>query len=355
MKILAVDLGKMKSVACDFESETSEHVFETVRTTPEALEGLFARRRPDRVVIEVCPSAGWITDLAARLHLELQVANPSHEGWRWRSVKKKTDRVDALKLARLSAVNQLPLVAVPSKVVREWRSLIQYRQSLVARRTAIKNTIRSILHRQSIAMPAGKKGWTNAHRKVLDRLAGAGDDLATFWASLEPAQWWRGQLAEELRQVDEVSCAISSVEARLDAYSAENQSAKRLRSTPGIGPRLSEIVVAMIDDPHRFKNGKQVAAYAGLVPRVFQSGSVDRKGRITGAGNRYLRSMLVEVSWLGLRTNPWMKQVFDRVCRGCPSRRKIAIVAVARRLLIWCWAMMRDDRDWDPKTALVAA
>ena len=355
MKILAVDLGKVKSVACDYASETGEHTFETCRTSPEALEALFVRRRPDRVVIEVGPSAGWITDLAARLRIELQVANPSHEGWRWRSVKKKTDRVDALKPARLSAVNQLPVVAVPSKGVREWRSLIQYRQALVARRTAIKNTIRSILTRQSLGMPTGKKGWTNAYRQALDRLAGVGDDLSTFWASLEPEDWWRGQLAEELHQLDEVGCSISSVEKRLDAHAAKNKSVKRLRSTPGIGPRLSEIVVAMIDDPHRFKNGKQVAAYAGLVPRVFQSGSVDRKGRITGAGNRSLRSMLVEVSWLGLRTNPWMKQVFDRVCRGCPSRRKIAIVAVARRLLIWCWAMMRDDQDWDPKTALVAA
>lgn len=355
MRILAVDLGKMKSVACDYSSETGEHTFETCRTTPEALEDMFVRRYPDRVVIEVCPSAGWITDLAARVQVELQVANPSHEGWRWRSVKKKTDRVDALKLARLSAVNQLPLVAVPSKVVREWRSLIQYRQSLVARRTAIKNTIHSILARQSLGMPTGKKGWTNAQRRGLDRLAGAGDDLAAFWASLEPEEWWRGQLAEELRQLDEVGCAISSVEKRLNAYVAQNRPAQRLRSTPGIGPRLSEIVVAMIDDPHRFKNGRQVAAYAGLVPRVFQSGSMDRNGRITGAGNRYLRSMLIEVSWLGLRTNPWMKQVFDRVCRGCPSRRRIAIVAVARRLLIWCWAMMRDDQDWKPKTALAAA
>jgi transposase len=81
---------------------------------------------------------------------------------------------------------------------------------------------------------------------------------------------------------------------------------------------------------------------------------MDRTGGITGAGNRYLRSILVEVSWLGLRTNPWMKQVFDQVCRGCRSRRKIAIVAVARRLLICCWAMMRDDADWKPK-ALAAA
>jgi transposase len=268
-------------------------------------------------------------------------------------VKKKTDRVDALKLAQLSAVNQLPLVDVPSKEVREWRSLIHYRQALVARRTAIKNTIRSILNRQAIAMPSGRSGWTNAFRKTLDGLARVGEDVATFWSTLEPTQWWRGQLAEELRQLDEVSCAIGSVERRLNAYAEKKPAVQRIRSAPGVGPRLSEAVVAVLDDPHRFKNGRQVAAYAGLVPRVFQSGSVDRKGRITGAGNRYLRGMLVEVSWLGLRTNPWMKQVFERVCRGCPSRRKIAIVAVARRLLIWCWAMLRDDRDWCPKALAV--
>lgn len=354
MKILAIDLGKVKSVACDFASQTGEHVFETCRTMPEALQEMLVRRRPDRVVIEVCPAAGWISDLTARLRIELQVANPSHQGWRWRSVKKKTDRVDALKLAQLSAVNQLPLVDIPSKEVREWRSLIHYRQALVARRTAIKNTIRSILNRQAIAMPSGKSGWSNAFRKTLDRLAGAGKDMATFWANLTPSEWWRGQLAEELRQFDAVSCAIGSVEQRLNAYAENKPAIQKLRSTPGVGPRLSEAVAAVLDNPRRFKNGRQVAAYAGLVPRVFQSGAVDRKGRITGAGNRYLRGMLVEVSWLGLRTNPWMKQVFDRVCRGCPSRRKIAIVAVARRLLIWCWAMLRDDRDWNPKALATA-
>lgn len=354
MKIVAIDLGKAKSVACDYAGETGAHEFETCDTTVEAFQRMLTRRRPDRVVIEVCPSAGWISDLAAELKIELQVANPSHEGWRWRNVKKKTDRVDALKLAQLSAVNQLPQVQVPSREVREWRSLIQYRQSLVARRTAVKNSIRAILNRQAIAMPSGRRAWTGTFRETLDRLAGAGEDLATFWATLAPTDWWRGQLAEELRQLDEVSCAIGSVERQLDTYAENKPAVKRLRSAPGIGPRLSEAVVAILDDPHRFKNGREVAAYAGLVPRVFQSGSVDRKGRITGAGNRHLRGMLVEVSWLGLRTNPWMKAVFERVCRGCPARRKIAIVAVARRLLIWCWAMLRDDRDWNPK-ALAAA
>ena len=85
MKIVAIDLGKVKSVACEFLSETGEHAFETCRTQPAVLEELLVRRRPDRVVIEVGASAGWIADLAGRLRIELQVANPSHEGWRWGS------------------------------------------------------------------------------------------------------------------------------------------------------------------------------------------------------------------------------------------------------------------------------
>ncbi|MCH8149327.1 MAG: IS110 family transposase, partial [Planctomycetes bacterium] len=93
-------------------------------------------------------------------------------------------------------------------------------------------------------------------------------------------------MAEELRQLREVDCSISSLENKLDTYATTQVYVKRLRSAPGVGPRLSEAVVAIINDPHRFKNGRQVGAYAGLAPRVFQSGEMDRKGGITGAGNR---------------------------------------------------------------------
>ncbi len=71
MKILAIDLGKMKSVACDYESETAAGRFETGRTEPAILEHLSRRHRPDSVVIEVGPAAGWVTDLAARMKIEL--------------------------------------------------------------------------------------------------------------------------------------------------------------------------------------------------------------------------------------------------------------------------------------------
>ena len=107
MKILAIDLGKMKSVACDYESETA-------RTEPAILEDLFRRHQPDGVVIDVGPAAGWVTDLAARMKIELQVANPSHQAWRWRGVKNKTDRVDAVKLAQLSTIR------IGSRTVGKW-------------------------------------------------------------------------------------------------------------------------------------------------------------------------------------------------------------------------------------------
>jgi transposase len=82
---------------------------------------------------------------------------------------------------------------------------------------------------------------------------------------------------------------------------------------------------------------------------------MDHQGRISGAGNGLLRALLVEVSWLGQRYNPWLKGVFDQVCRGSKARRKIAVVAAARRLLIVAWAMLRDDRVWQAPVARAAA
>ena len=155
MTILAMDLGKRKSVACTYAATTGEHQFETIQTSPQALHDLLVSVRPARVVIEVCSAAGWVGGLVRALDMELQVANPNHDAWRWKHVKRKTDRDDALKLAQLSAMNQLPLVHLPTKDVRERRSLIQFRGKLVARRTRIKNHIRSILDREGQRMAPG--------------------------------------------------------------------------------------------------------------------------------------------------------------------------------------------------------
>lgn len=157
----------------------------------------------------------------------------------------------------------------------------------------------------------------------------------------------------ELQALDQIQQLIDPVEQKLEVLAQADTRVARLRTIPGVGPRLAEVVVAMIDDPKRFKNAKQVGAYAGLVPKQYESGTMSRQGRITGQGNKLLRALLVEVSWLMRRHNSHFRAVFDRVCRQSKTRRKIAAIAVARRLLICCWAMLRDGNDWrapDPVT-----
>lgn len=167
---------------------------------------------------------------------------------------------------------------------------------------------------------------------------------------------WRGQLGLELTAMEQVEGLIGQAEAKLDELAAEGQSggqaerARRvrlLRSIPGVGPRLAEMVVAWIDDPKRFRNGREVGAYAGLTPRRYQSGESDRSGRISKAGCGRMRKLLVQVAWGMLQHNERGREVFNRLCKDQKTRRKQSAVALARKVLVWCWAMLRDDRPWD--------
>jgi transposase len=344
MNILAIDLGKFSSTACEYDTGKIEHRFEKVPTRPAVISQLISRSGAERVVIEVGAQAGWVCDICEALKIPVQVASPNHEGWRWKTVKRKTDRDDALKLAKLSAMDQLPCVVLPRTGVRQMRSLITYRQTLVSRRTAIKNSIRSILDRQGVQMPPKHGGWTLESRKALH-------DMARPIEEAGPDDLWRAQLHIELRALDQVEELHDQVERKLNDLARNNERVARLRTIPGVGPRLAKTIVALIDDPRRFKSGKQVGAYAGLVPAQFESGTSSRQGRITGRGNTLLRALLVEVAWLMRRYNPHFRGVFDRVCQGSPTRRKIAVVAVARRLLVTCWAMLRDGTVWKSPTA----
>jgi transposase len=157
---------------------------------------------------------------------------------------------------------------------------------------------------------------------------------------------WRGSLHIELEMLAKVTELIKKVEGKLDEMAKGDKKVCLLRTIPGVGPRLAEAVVAYVDEPGRFRKGKQVGCYAGLTPRQYQSGDSNRVGKISGQGNKVLRALLVEVCWLGLRHNEWMRRTYQRILRGSASRKKIAITAVARKLLIRCWAMLRDGTQW---------
>src|SRR5437868_6522881 len=102
--ILAIDLGKFKSVACEFDDASGEVAFATWATSPAVVRAELQRRTVDRVIIEACSPAGWVHDLCSELGLRCEVANTAGAAWAWKNVKRKTDRDDALKLARLASL-----------------------------------------------------------------------------------------------------------------------------------------------------------------------------------------------------------------------------------------------------------
>jgi transposase len=269
-----------------------------------------------------------------------EVANPLGEAWQWRKVKRKTDRDDAHKLIRLYLVNELPTVHIPPVKTREYRSLITYRQHLVERRTSICNHVRAVFQAQGVELPPGRHAWTEKGCEYWSR------EFARALTKCKEGELWRGIVNMELTQLKLLEKEIVKLEKKLGELAKSHSGVALLRTIPGVGPRTAEAVVAFLGDPHRFRTARQVSAYAGLVPRQFQSGTIDRKGKITKRGPVYLRKILVECAWLMRRYNPWGALLVERISRGQKGRRKPAVVALARKLLVRCWAMLRKNEPW---------
>ncbi|NJR63820.1 MAG: IS110 family transposase [Cyanobacteria bacterium CRU_2_1] len=347
MKILAIDLGKFNSVACLFDTATNQSEFETA-TQRWAMEQLLSQRRPDQIVMETSSITGWVNDFCQSLGYKVLVANPSAEAWRWKNVKRKTDKDDALKLAKLTALEQVSPVHVPVAEHRQYRLLVKYRKTLVNRITRIQNTIRSLFDQQGISIPGGHRAWTVAGIETLSQyckpLAECGLD-----------QLWQGELDLELQSLDGLWQQLQKVDEQVEKMAGQDEQVQLLQTIPGVGRRTAEVIVAALDDPHRFQNARQVSAYAGLVPDQRQSGQTNRLGSITRRGSRILRSALVEIAWVMLRYNPWAESIYQRIYGGQKTRKKIAIVAVARKLLVRCWAMLRHKQPWQDGTSPLSA
>lgn len=154
------------------DAATGRHAFETIPSTPAAIADLLRRHAAAAhgeeilLVIETCDAAGWVHDVGSAVPgVSVTVVHTQgDERWRWRKVKRKTDRDDALKLARLARLGELPQppVHVPSPQHRQWRRLIVHRRAVVNRRTRSRNAIRSIYLQQGLPLARGNKEWTRA-------------------------------------------------------------------------------------------------------------------------------------------------------------------------------------------------
>jgi len=335
MRILGMDLGQSKSAWELLDEGTGEVRRGTVSAADEALRKLLTRLGPELLVAESGPLAARAHDVAVALGVRVVVADAAREAWLWRNVKRKTDADDAAKLVRLATLNLLHAVHIPAPAVRERRHLQEYRQALVAEITRCKNRLRATLLVHELRLPPGKTGWSGTARAVL-----AAEARPLAECGVEAL--WRGVLAVELEHLEQTEARLAEVTAKLDELAATDLRVRQLRSIPGVGPRTAEVVVTVLDTPGRFRSRREVSAYAGLVPRRFQSGQMDRSGRITKRGSPLLRQVLNQAAWVAVRCNPELRAFYLRVGGKEKKRRKQAIVAVMRKLLVLMWALLRD-------------
>jgi hypothetical protein len=211
--IRALDLGQFKTVACAYDPASAQARFHTVTSSRQDLRKLFAQARPAVVVFEACALAGWVLDLCRDAGLAAQVANTASEAWKLKHSKRKTDRDDALRLAQLQALGQLPRVALPAKQTREWRALIAARPTFVGRRVALQNRIRSLLVGQGLPAPRGQRAGTETG------LPGIGPH-ATPLAACGPDERRRGVRDLALTGYRQARDPVAAAEARRDALAA---------------------------------------------------------------------------------------------------------------------------------------
>lgn len=288
---------------------------------------------PFEVCFEASTGYGAYCELLGTVADRVVVAHPGLLKLIYRS-RTKNDRNDALRLAKLLYIGEVPQVHVPSADVRAWRQLILFRHTLIQKRTRAKNGLRALL--RTVCVPAPRRGslWTRRGIEWLKSLE--------FVQPLLALQ--RDMLLDELATLSQ---QITRVERELARSSRDNPAVWQLRSIPGVGPRTAEAVVAFLDQPRRFARSKQVGAYFGLVPCQDQSGDANRLGHITRQGPAVVRQLLTEAAWQAVRRSPAVRAYFERVQRADATRRKIAVTATAHYLARVMWAMLKHGTLWN--------
>jgi transposase len=308
-----------------------------IRTIDEMMRILQAL--PDR--FEVCYEAscgyGHYHDTLKPIAARVTVAHPGRLRPIFRS-KDKNDRKDAERLAKWLYLGEAPAVHVPSGDVRTWRELITRRGRVIAKRTRAKDSLRTPLRCAGVVPPGRPAPWTKQGREWLRRLE----------LPKESQQLRRDLLLEE---IEALTHQVERIEEHLSQQSRHSSAVLRLRSIPGVGARTAEAVAAFIDDPGRFPDAKAVGRYFGSVPSQDQSGGRNRLGHITHEGPAVVRQLVAEATWQAPRRSPTVRAYFERVRRGDPQRKKIALVATAHDLVRVMWALLKRGADWEESVA----
>jgi transposase len=288
--------------------------------------------RPFAICFEASCGYGYLHDRLARLATRVEVAHPGQLRLIFKS-KRKHNRIDSQKLAKLLFLDEVPRAWVPRADVRSWRATIEFRQKLLAHRVGLKNQIRALLKNHGVQTPRGL--WSRTGIGWLKNVTFA-----------EPEALKRDVL---LDQLEESNQQIKRVESHLKKVANANPAVTLLQTIPGVGIRTAEAFVAYVDDIARFGRIKQVGTYFGLVPCQDASGNVNRLGHITRDGPATVRKMLTEAAWQAIRRSTTVRAFFERIQHEDPRRKKIALVATAHYLARVMASMLRSGECWRHK------
>jgi transposase len=343
MKYLGMDVHGKATVFCLLNGEGEVVERGSISTTePELTTRIKRLLSTDKLLCgqEVGTMTHFVHDVVTSAGAKILSFNAQHLRMIAAS-RKKTDKRDAYWIAKCLQTGLMPhAVHIPTTEVRRLRSLLAQRRAVAGERK--RWLLRARSHLRAVGTPVAK-GAGKITRK-LEQLLECPDGLDADRAeAIELCARQEQQLRTELRKVEKTLYAEAK---RIDAV-------RRLRTIPAVGPWVGLAIYAWVGDIGRFRSARLLAAYAGLVPSVHQSGESNRSGSITKEGSSALRSVLVQAGHVllfrcGSEDARPLRELPKRV-HTARVRRKIAVVAAARFILRTAFYVLRDGTTYDPK------
>lgn len=335
MRFIGADLHKKSITFCIVEIAQGKtcvkHRQRILCREVERIEELLQGQGRHQLVVEATIGYEWFAGLAERFAERVVVAHAGKLRVIAESTR-KTDKVDAFVLAEFLAKDMIPEAWRPTPRVRQHRALIRRRCKVQSRITSIKNTMRSILTRY------------NADQENL--FTQLGRKQAAKQKLLEEDRWVLADLWEDL---DECTKRLKKIDGRLKEFAdrapvREAEAREVLASMPGVGTVTIETVLAEVGDWRRFRNANAVVSFAGLDPGVRESDGRRKDLRLTKAGSPLLRWIMIQLAHRVKRTTARWRKLFEQIRRR--AGKKKATCAIARRLLLVMYAMLRDGRSY---------
>ena len=340
MDHVAIDLGGRESQICVRSSDGK--TLEERRVPTERLGAYLAQRGRSKVILETCAEAFAVADQArATGHVVCVVPATLVRTLGVGARKVKTDRRDAQVLSEVSCRIELPGVHIPSPAARESKSACGMREALVESRTKLINTVRGWMRARMLRAKTGKTSTFS--ERVKARATERSVSLPLY-------------VEQQLETIEHLTGQIARADETIEQMAQSDPRCQRLMTVPGVGPVTSVRFVAALDELGRFPSAHHVESYLGLVPGQDSSSDSVRHTSITKAGSSAVRRVLVQACWSMRRCRPadplvrWCLQVEQR--RG----KRVAIVAMARKLAGILFAMLRDQANFSPiKTSTLGA